>query len=59
MLTGRPTVPDSPQDPLTELAAMAAMHHELFAEEVNAGFTEEQAMRIVLTVVSAGLGGGQ
>jgi hypothetical protein len=45
--------------PLTELAAMAAMHHELYTAEIEAGFTDEQAMRIVLTVISTGMGSVQ
>ena len=52
-------MPDDFDSPLTELAAMAAMHHELYTAEVAAGFTDEQAMRIVLAVIAAGMGGGQ
>jgi len=52
-------VPDDFDSPLTELAAMAAMHHELYTAEIEAGFTDEQAMRIILAVVTAGVGGAQ
>jgi hypothetical protein len=51
-------VPDDFDSPLTELAAMAAMHHEMYRSYVDAGFTEEQAFRIVLTVISGGLATG-
>lgn len=48
-----------PVPPLTELAAMAAQNHELYTAHVNAGFTEDQAMEILLAVITAGIGGGQ
>lgn len=50
---------NSPQDPLTELAAGAVQLHELFLAQVEAGFTEPQAMQIVIAVLTAGVGGGQ
>lgn len=50
---------DSPQDPLTELAAGAVQLHELFLAQVEAGFTEPQAMQIVIAVLTASMGGGQ
>lgn len=57
---GRPAVPDSaPESPLTELAAAAAQLHELFVSYVNAGFTENQALRIVIGVITGANGGGQ
>jgi hypothetical protein len=56
---GRPTVPDTPQDPITDLAAGAAQCHELFVSYVEAGFTEAQALQIVIGILTAGLGGGQ
>jgi hypothetical protein len=52
-------VPDEPQSPITELAAGAAQLHELFTAQVQAGFTETQAMQIILAIVTAGIGGGQ
>lgn len=53
-------MPDSaPESPLTELAAAAAQLHELFVSYVNAGFTENQALRIVIGVITGANGGGQ
>jgi len=51
-------VPD-PQDPLTELAEGAAQLHEVFLSYVGAGFSEAQAMQIVISILTAGIGGGQ
>jgi hypothetical protein len=49
-----------PQDPLTDLAAAAAQLHELFVSYVEAGFTEDQALRLIIGVITAGItGGGQ
>lgn len=47
-------MPDNPQPPLTELAAQAALHHELFEAYIAAGFTEGQAMRLIAAIVIAG-----
>ena len=52
-------MPDSPQDPLTELAAGAAQLHEFFLAQVAAGFTEAQALQLVIAVLTAGMGGGR
>jgi hypothetical protein len=37
--------------PLTPLAQQAAAHHEAFRAWVDAGFTEEQAMDLLKTVM--------
>jgi hypothetical protein len=55
----RHPVSDAPQDPLTELAAGAVQLHELYIAQVEAGFTEQQAMQIVIAVLTASMGGGQ
>lgn len=52
-------MPETPQDPLTELAAGAVQLHELFLAQVEAGFTEQQAMQIVIAVLTVGVGGTQ
>jgi hypothetical protein len=52
-------MPETPQDPLTELAAGAVQLHELFLAQVAAGFTEPQAMQIIIAVLTAGVGGQQ
>ncbi|HET6636803.1 MAG TPA: hypothetical protein VFH77_17430 [Streptomyces sp.] len=46
-------------DPLTPLAAEAAMHHEAFKAWVKAGFTQEQAMELLKAVITAHVRGGQ
>jgi hypothetical protein len=51
-------MPD-PQDPLTELAAGAAQLHEVFLSYVGAGFSEAQAMQIVIAVLAAGMESGR
>jgi hypothetical protein len=43
----------NPQDPITELGALAASLHELFQEYVNAGFTEQQALYLIGQQVQA------
>lgn len=52
-------MPDSPQDPITELAAMAVQNHELYTAYVNAGFTEAQAMQLLIAFLAASIGGGK
>jgi len=48
---GTPTPPFQ----ATPLAASAAANHEFFATYVNAGFSEQQAMQILLVVIWFGL----
>ncbi|MEU0818941.1 hypothetical protein [Streptomyces mirabilis] len=55
---GRPAVPDDYDSPLTELAALAVQNHELYTAYVAAGFTEPQAMQLLIAIVTAGIGGG-
>lgn len=50
-------MPDEPQSPLTELAAAAVQQHELYRSWVDAGFTEQQAMMLLVTTLTALLGG--
>lgn len=38
-------------DPFTELQSMAVQAHELFSAYVEAGFTEAQAMRILIAFI--------
>jgi hypothetical protein len=74
--SGRPTplhpeehtvIPDNdrssaalPANPITELAGMAAVHHELFVSYVNAGFTPAQALELLKAVIAqAGRNAGQ
>jgi hypothetical protein len=47
-----------PADPITALAESTLQLHEMFLAAVKSGFTEAQAMQIVLTVISASLGKG-
>jgi hypothetical protein len=41
-----------PPPPMTALALGAAQFHEQFRAYVDAGFTEEQALHIVLTILT-------
>lgn len=49
----------TPEPPITKLAAGAAQLHELYTAYVDAGFTEQQALRIIISILTAGTGGGQ
>ncbi|MFB7461293.1 hypothetical protein [Streptomyces sp. NPDC056188] len=51
-------MPDSPQDPITDLAAGAAQLHELFSAYTGAGFTQDQALRLIISIPTAGATGG-
>lgn len=44
-----------PESALTELAAAAAQVHELYTSYLGAGFTEEQALRLVIAIMTAGI----
>lgn len=47
---------DTPASPLTDLAAGAAQLHELFTAYVAAGFTENQALRLVIGLLTGSRG---
>ncbi|MEU9208508.1 hypothetical protein AB0D27_11275 [Streptomyces sp. NPDC048415] len=51
-------MPDEIPDPITELAALAAQHHELYEAWISAGFTERQAIELLKTVIAVKEGGG-
>jgi hypothetical protein len=51
-------MPDNPQPPLTELAAAAVQQHELYRSWVDAGFTEDQAMILLVAILTGRVGGG-
>lgn len=53
-----PRLPGGLPPGLTELAMMAAQLHELYSAWVEAGFTEDQAMQMICTVLSTGMQGG-
>lgn len=46
----------SESDPITALAAAAVGLHELFVSYMDAGFTEDQALRLVIGVLSIAKG---
>lgn len=50
---------DAPQDPITDLAAGAAQLHEAYRSYVDAGFTETQALQIVIGILTAGFRSGE
>lgn len=45
--------PAGPADPMTELAAEAALHHEIYLAYLAAGFTEPQAFALIKALVTA------
>jgi hypothetical protein len=47
-----PQIPDDPF-PLTALAVGATQLHELYVAYMRAGFTESQAMSLILAMVAA------
>lgn len=42
-----------PSDPITQMAAGAVSTHEMFTSYVEAGFTEEQALALVQSILAA------
>lgn len=50
-------MPEIPEDPITELAAIAQQMHEMYLAYLAAGFTEAQAMQLLEAVVHAQSGG--
>ena len=45
----------SPEDPITALAQGAAQLHELFTAYINAGFTDAEALQIIIAMVTASI----
>lgn len=52
-------MPDTPQDPITDLAAGAAQLHELYESYIGAGFTDTQALQLVIAILTAGMRGSE
>ncbi len=50
---------DQPTDPFTAMQEGAHQTHELFVAYIDAGFTEAQAMHIVVSLLTAAAGGQQ
>ncbi|MFF0139718.1 hypothetical protein ACFYRN_25100 [Streptomyces sp. NPDC005227] len=50
---------DELADPMTELAAAAVQQHELYESWVHVGFTPDQALELLKTVLHAGLTRGR
>jgi hypothetical protein len=48
-----------PPSPITALAEGAAQTHELYRSYVEAGFTEEQAMQLICTMLAESMRGGR
>ncbi|MFB8182610.1 hypothetical protein ACFC8N_42805 [Streptomyces sp. NPDC055966] len=48
---------DTPQDPITALAEGATQLHELFVAHMEAGFTEAQALQIIIAIITVGARG--
>lgn len=49
---------DDMPEPMTELAALAAQHHEAFTAWISAGFTEHQALELLKAIITANTAGG-
>ena len=49
----------TPEQPLTELAQQAAVHHEIFTAYVEAGFARSEALHILTSIIVAGIHGRQ
>lgn len=52
MAGDKPTDESHPELPITELAAAAAQLHELYWAYVQAGFTVEQAMQLIVALIT-------
>lgn len=50
-------MPNNPPPPLTELAAAAVQQHELYSAWVDAGFTEDQALQMMIALMISHAGG--
>lgn len=50
---------DQPTDPFTATQEGAHQTHELFVAYIDAGFTEAQAMHIVVSLLLTAAAGGQ
>jgi hypothetical protein len=46
------SAPPTPADPITDLALGAAATHELFLSYLAAGFSEEQAIRLIAAMAA-------
>lgn len=44
-------MPNAPEDPMTALSASSTEIHEMFQSYVMVGFTETQAMQIILQIL--------
>ena len=51
-------MPDMPEEPLGQLAEGAIQMHTLYQAYVEAGFSETQALQLVLTILAGALGHG-
>lgn len=50
---------EQPTDPFTAMQESAHQTHELFVAYLDAGFTEVQAMHIIVSLLTASAGGQQ
>lgn len=50
--TGQPAAGEAFTNPITALAAAAASIHELYQSLVDAGFRDDQALQIVIAMVT-------
>lgn len=48
-----------PEDPITQLQAGVAQQHEMFMAYVEAGFTRNEALRILISVIISMMTSGE
>jgi hypothetical protein len=48
-----PTPEQTPEDPISALAAGVAQQHEMFMAYVDAGFTRPEALKIIIAMLTA------
>lgn len=46
---------DADDDPFTPMAAAASQMHEMFLAYVEAGFTRDEALRLIIGIITAGI----
>jgi hypothetical protein len=50
---------DGPQDPMSALATEAIQVHELFSAYVSAGFSRQESMQLVVSIIALSIGQGE
>lgn len=48
---------DTPTDPISDLVASSVQLHEMYRSFIHVGFTEQQAMTMICSLITAGISG--